>query len=165
MINHRLIEPIRPTERNPIRVNDSGFEPDYCLKQIRSKFHRKDTIFFHVYEKKIKKFQKNVRVSKICPPYPYPKKLLTVNNFLEKQHLIWKIGYIFAALNKLVQHRNFFNMKDLIFKALKTKYKNLGFSEKAFERVADYLAKAVTDEANIETAIDGVEGILKIPDF
>ena len=53
-------------------------------------------------------------------------------------------------------------MKDLILKVLKTKYKNLGFSEKAFEGVADYLAKTVTDEANIETAIDGVEGILKI---
>ena len=53
-------------------------------------------------------------------------------------------------------------MKDLILKALKTKYKNLGFGEKAFEGVADYLAKTVTEEANIETAIDGVEGILKV---
>ena len=53
-------------------------------------------------------------------------------------------------------------MKEQILKALKTKYKNLGFGEKAFEGVAEYLAKTVTEEANIETAIDGVEGMLKV---
>ena len=52
-------------------------------------------------------------------------------------------------------------MKTKILTALKTKYKNLGFGEKAFEGVADYLATTVTDEANIETAISGVEPMLK----
>jgi len=52
-------------------------------------------------------------------------------------------------------------MKDKILSALKTKYKNLGFGEKAFEGVAVYLATTITDEANIETAIGGVEPMLK----
>jgi len=52
-------------------------------------------------------------------------------------------------------------MKSKILIALKTKYKNLGFGEKAFEGVAEYLATTVTDEANIETAIGGVETMLK----
>ena len=52
-------------------------------------------------------------------------------------------------------------MKDKILIALKTKYKNLGFGEKAFEGVANFLATTVTDEANIETAISGVEPMLK----
>jgi len=51
------------------------------------------------------------------------------------------------------------NKKILI--ALKTKYKNLGFSEKAFEGVADYLATTITGEADIETGISGVESMLK----
>ena len=52
-------------------------------------------------------------------------------------------------------------MKSKILIALKTKYKNLGFGEKAFEGVAEYLATTVTEEANIETAIGGVEPMLK----
>jgi len=52
-------------------------------------------------------------------------------------------------------------MKSKIIIALKTKYKNLGFGEKAFEGVAEYLATTVTEEANIETAIGGVEPMLK----
>jgi len=52
-------------------------------------------------------------------------------------------------------------MKEKILEALKTSYKNLGFGEKAFEGVADYLSSTVTDEASIETAISGVESLLK----
>jgi len=52
-------------------------------------------------------------------------------------------------------------MKEKILTALKTKYKDLGFGEKAFEGVADYLAKTVTEEDKIETAIGGVETLLK----
>ena len=52
-------------------------------------------------------------------------------------------------------------MKTKILTALKTKYKNLGFGEKAFDGVAEYLATTVTEEANIETAIGGVEAMLK----
>lgn len=52
-------------------------------------------------------------------------------------------------------------MKDKILQALKTKFKNLGFGDKAFQGVADYLAATVTEEAQIETAIAGVEPLLK----
>lgn len=52
-------------------------------------------------------------------------------------------------------------MKDKILVALKTKYKTFGFSDKAFDGVADYLSKTVTEENQIETAIGGVEGLLK----
>ena len=44
---------------------------------------------------------------------------------------------------------------------LKTKYKTFGFGDKAFDGVVDYLSKTVTDESQIETAIGGVEGLLK----
>ena len=52
-------------------------------------------------------------------------------------------------------------MKDLILIALLNKYKSLGFSQKSFEGVAEYLSKTVTEESAIETAISGVEPILK----
>ena len=52
-------------------------------------------------------------------------------------------------------------MKEKILVALKTKYKTFGFGEKAFDGVADYLSKTVTEESQIETAISGVEGLLK----
>lgn len=52
-------------------------------------------------------------------------------------------------------------MKAKILESLKTKYKNLGFSDKTFNGVADFLSKTVTDEASIETAISGVEELLK----
>lgn len=53
-------------------------------------------------------------------------------------------------------------MKAKILVGLKTKYKTFGFSDKAFDGVADYLSKTVTEESQIETAIGGVEGILKV---
>lgn len=52
-------------------------------------------------------------------------------------------------------------MKEKILVALKTKYKTFGFGDKAFDGVADYLSKTVTEESHIETAIGGVEGLLK----
>lgn len=52
-------------------------------------------------------------------------------------------------------------MREKILVALKTKYKTFGFGDKAFDGVADYLAKTVTEESQIETAISGVEGLLK----
>lgn len=52
-------------------------------------------------------------------------------------------------------------MKEKILEALKTKYKTFGFGDKAFDGVADYLSKTVTEESQIETAISGVEGLLK----
>ena len=52
-------------------------------------------------------------------------------------------------------------MKEKILVALKTKYKTFGFGDKAFDGVADYLSKTVTEEGQIETAISGVEGLLK----
>jgi hypothetical protein len=53
-------------------------------------------------------------------------------------------------------------VKESIISALKTKYSNLGFSEKTFTGVADYLAATVTEETQIETAITGVEPLLKL---
>jgi len=41
-------------------------------------------------------------------------------------------------------------MKEKIFAALKTKYANLGFKDKTLETYADYLAKSVTKEDEIE---------------
>ena len=52
-------------------------------------------------------------------------------------------------------------MKEKILVALKTKYKTFGFGDKAFDGVADYLSKTVTEESQIETATSGVEGPLK----
>lgn len=52
-------------------------------------------------------------------------------------------------------------MKQKIKSALETKYKNLGFGDKAFDGVAEYLSKTVTEEAKIEEAINGVESLLK----
>lgn len=52
-------------------------------------------------------------------------------------------------------------MKDKILSALKTKFSNLGFGEKALSGVADYLISTITEEAQIETAISGVENLLK----
>lgn len=52
-------------------------------------------------------------------------------------------------------------MKEKILNALKTKYKTFGFSDKAFGGVADFLSKTVTEESQVETAISGVEGLLK----
>ena len=53
-------------------------------------------------------------------------------------------------------------MKEKILSVLKTKYSNLGFSQKAFDGVASYLEKTVSDESQIETAVGGVEPLLKV---
>lgn len=52
-------------------------------------------------------------------------------------------------------------MKEKILQALKTKYSNFGLSEKAFDGVAENLSQTVKEEANIETAVAGVEWVLK----
>lgn len=52
-------------------------------------------------------------------------------------------------------------MKEKILSALTEKYKKLPFGKKAFDGVANYLVATVTDEADIETAIAGVESLLK----
>ena len=52
-------------------------------------------------------------------------------------------------------------MKEKIFEALKTEYKNLGFGQKAFDGVADYLSKTIDKEEDINNAISGVGGLLK----
>ena len=53
-------------------------------------------------------------------------------------------------------------LKDKILAALKIKFANKGFSAKALEGLAEELAKTVTEEANIETAISGVEPVLNL---
>lgn len=54
-------------------------------------------------------------------------------------------------------------MKKTILEALKTKYKNLGLSEKSFESVASILEDTVKEETEIENAISNskVETLLK----
>lgn len=54
-------------------------------------------------------------------------------------------------------------MRKKIIEALKTKYRNMGFSEKAFDGVAAFIEPSVKEEADIETAIGGgVEALLKV---
>ena len=53
-------------------------------------------------------------------------------------------------------------MKTKILSALKTKYANLGFGAKALDGVASVLEKTVTEESQIEDAVNGVEGLLKV---
>lgn len=52
-------------------------------------------------------------------------------------------------------------MKEKIKSALETKYKNLGFGDKAFDGVASYLSKTVKEEQDVDTAIADVEDLLK----
>lgn len=52
-------------------------------------------------------------------------------------------------------------MKEKIKSALETKYKNLGFGDKAFDGVASYLSKTVKEEKDVDTAIADVEDLLK----
>ena len=52
-------------------------------------------------------------------------------------------------------------MRDKIKAALKNKYSNLGLSDKALDSVAIVLEPNVKTEDQIETAVTGVEGILK----
>lgn len=52
-------------------------------------------------------------------------------------------------------------MKEKILLALKTKYAALGLSEAVLDGIAESLSKTVTDEAGVETAVNGVEPILK----
>jgi hypothetical protein len=52
-------------------------------------------------------------------------------------------------------------MKEKLLQALKTKYSNLGFSEKTMEQVSEYLGQTVTEDTGIEPAINGAELLLK----
>lgn len=53
-------------------------------------------------------------------------------------------------------------MKDKILQQLKTKYSNLGLSVKTLEGFAEQLATTVTEETQIEGAVQGAEFYLKI---
>lgn len=52
-------------------------------------------------------------------------------------------------------------MKTKIIEYLKNKFKTLGFSDKAFEAVAEFYSKTITKEEDIESGTDGVEALLK----
>lgn len=52
-------------------------------------------------------------------------------------------------------------MLEKILAALKTKYSNIGFGDKAFQGVAAFLATTVTEEDKIDEAVSGVEALLK----
>lgn len=53
-------------------------------------------------------------------------------------------------------------MKQTILTRLKNKYAHLGFSEKALDGFASSIEKNVKSEDEIETAVNGVEGLLKV---
>ena len=53
-------------------------------------------------------------------------------------------------------------MFEQILKGLKTKYKDLGLSENVLKATAEFLSGAVKEESEIESAVAGVEGILKV---
>jgi len=52
-------------------------------------------------------------------------------------------------------------MKNTIKEALKNKYKNMGFGDKAFDGAAEYLATLIENDTEVETAVAGVENLLK----
>lgn len=52
-------------------------------------------------------------------------------------------------------------MKEKILAALKTKYQNLGFTDKALDGVAAFLAVSTIEEGQVGTAVDGAESLLK----
>lgn len=54
------------------------------------------------------------------------------------------------------------NMKEKILNALKTKYSNLGLSEKAFDGVAEFYSKTITDESKIEEVVTGAQSMLTV---
>ena len=52
-------------------------------------------------------------------------------------------------------------MKAKILEALKTKYSSYGLSAKAFDGVAEMISKTITEESQIDAAIDSVESFVK----
>lgn len=52
-------------------------------------------------------------------------------------------------------------MRDKILQSLRNKYRNLGLSESVLVGMAEMLAVNTTEEANIETAVSGVENLAK----
>lgn len=52
-------------------------------------------------------------------------------------------------------------MLEKILAALKTKYSNIGFGDKAIQGVAAFLATTVTEEDKIDDAVSGMEPLLK----
>ena len=52
-------------------------------------------------------------------------------------------------------------MKAKISEALKTRYKTLGFTDRAFDGVADYLSKIVTKDEEVDGIVTGAEPLLK----
>ena len=53
-------------------------------------------------------------------------------------------------------------MFEQILKELKTKYKDLGLSENVLKATAEFLGGAVKEESEIESAVAGVGGMLKV---
>lgn len=51
-------------------------------------------------------------------------------------------------------------MKQKIKDQLKTKYSNLGFGDKEFDGMSEYISQTITEESQIENAITGVKGLL-----
>lgn len=51
-------------------------------------------------------------------------------------------------------------MKEKLRQAIVNKYKKLGYSQKAIDAVLSHLEKSVTEEDQIEEAVNGIEGLL-----
>jgi hypothetical protein len=62
---------------------------------------------------------------------------------------------------QIIYSVKYLGMKKKILEALKNKYKNLGLGDKAFDGVATYIEPSVKEDTDIETAIAGVEVLLK----
>lgn len=68
-------------------------------------------------------------------------------------------------LTNVLMHSTLFNdrtMKARILNALKTKYSHLGFSAKALDGVASVIEKTITEDSQIDDAVAGVEGLLRV---
>lgn len=52
-------------------------------------------------------------------------------------------------------------LRNQILAALKKKYSDLGFSDKAFESLLPYLETVITSEDQIESGVNGIESMLK----
>jgi len=72
---------------------------------------------------------------------------------------VFFVGHTFVVHSDLLR-TNHMIMKQKILTALKTKYANKGFGEKALDGVADFLSKTVTKEEDIEAAVSGIESML-----
>lgn len=70
---------------------------------------------------------------------------------------------LFISTKRMWWHiQQSYTMKQKILSALKNKYAHLGLSREALDGVASVLEKTIKSDEEIETAVSGVEGMLKV---